>query len=131
MDLTSGASAAAKLQAFLTKALLAGMLLAMAISFVKGGLSNILPPYAGGGPSTVDQRKQHVCDISVLVMTPFFYAGFDTHTAAGSGGRPDWRSAGYQYGTWRQAVLYDLYLFLRHHHTWTDFIRARFGIGLS
>ena len=32
-----GASAAAKLQAFLTKALLAGMLLAMAISFVKGG----------------------------------------------------------------------------------------------
>ena len=75
-----GASAAAKLQAFLTKALLAGMLLAMAISFVKGGPSNILPSFTQvEGPSTVTSANNMFAGIiSVLVMTPFFYAGFDT-----------------------------------------------------
>ena len=75
-----GAKAAAKLQAFLTKALLAGMLLAMAISFVRGGPSNILPVFARAeGAATVTGASNMFAGIiSVLVMTPFFYAGFDT-----------------------------------------------------
>lgn len=75
-----GASAAAKLQAFLTKALLCGMLLAMVISFVKGGPSNILPVFTQvEGASTVTNASTMFAGIiSVLVMTPFFYAGFDT-----------------------------------------------------
>ena len=75
-----GASAAAKLQAFLTKALLAGMLLAMGISFIKGGPSNILPAFskATGPSSTTSANNMFAGIISVLVMTPFFYAGFDT-----------------------------------------------------
>lgn len=75
-----GASAAAKLQAFLTKALLAGMLLAMGISFVKGGPSNIMPFFAKAeGATTVTNASNMFAGIiSVLVMTPFFYAGFDT-----------------------------------------------------
>lgn len=75
-----GASSAAKLQAFLTKALLAGMLLAMVISFVKGGPSNIFPAFTqAAGPSTTTSANNMFAGIiSVLVMTPFFYAGFDT-----------------------------------------------------
>lgn len=75
-----GASAAAKLQAFLTKALLAGMLLAMGISFVKGGPGNILPAFQQvAGPTTnTSATTMFAGIISVLVMTPFFYAGFDT-----------------------------------------------------
>lgn len=75
-----GASAAAKLQAFLTKALLAGMLLAMGISFIKGGPSNILPSFAQvtGPSSTTSAKNMFAGIVSVLVMTPFFYAGFDT-----------------------------------------------------
>ena len=75
-----GASSAAKLQAFLTKALLGGMLLAMAISFVQGGPHNILPAFGqveGAGSST-SATNMFAGIVSVLVMTPFFYAGFDT-----------------------------------------------------
>lgn len=75
-----GASSAAKLQAFLTKALLGGMLLAMAISFVNGGPHNILPAFGqveGAGSST-SATNMFAGIVSVLVMTPFFYAGFDT-----------------------------------------------------
>ncbi len=75
-----GASAAAKLQAFLTKALLGGMLLAMGISFVKGGPSNILPTFTQVNGTTTMTKADNMFAgvISVLVMTPFFYAGFDT-----------------------------------------------------
>lgn len=75
-----GASAAAKLQGFLTKALLCGMLLAMVISFVKGGPSNILPVFSRveGSSSTTNASTMFAGIVSVLVMTPFFYAGFDT-----------------------------------------------------
>lgn len=75
-----GASSAAKLQAFLTKALLGGMLLAMVISFVKGGPSHILPAFTQvEGPGTSTSAGNMLAGvISVLVMTPFFYAGFDT-----------------------------------------------------
>lgn len=75
-----GASAAAKLQAFLTKALLGGMVLAMIISFVKGGPMNILPVFqrVEGPSSATNANTLFAGVISVLVMTPFFYAGFDT-----------------------------------------------------
>ena len=75
-----GASAAAKLQSFLTKALLAGMLLAMGISLVKGSPAHILPAFeAVEGPATkTGAGNMFAGVISVLVMTPFFYAGFDT-----------------------------------------------------
>lgn len=75
-----GASSAAKLQAFLTKALLAGMILAMGISFVKGGPNNIYPVFArvSGPASNTEAANFWGGIISVLVMTPFFYAGFDT-----------------------------------------------------
>lgn len=75
-----GASSAAKLQAFLTKALLAGMLLAMGISFFKGGPANILPSFQQVQSSTTQTAGTNMFAgiVSVLVMTPFFYAGFDT-----------------------------------------------------
>ena len=75
-----GASAAAKLQAFLTKALLGGMLLAMIVSFIKGSPKNILPTFEQvQGPLTETEASGMFPGIvSVLVMTPFFYAGFDT-----------------------------------------------------
>ena len=65
-----GASSAAKLQAFLTKALLGGMLLAMAISFVKGGPHNILPAFGqvdGAGTST-SATNMFAGIVSVLVL---------------------------------------------------------------
>lgn len=75
-----GASSAAKLQAFLTKALLGGMLLAMVISFIKGSPMNILPAFQQvQGPLTETKASGMLPAIlSVLVITPFFYAGFDT-----------------------------------------------------
>ena len=77
-----GAGAAAKLSSFLTKALLAGMVLAMGISLMTGSPENALPVFsqvenAAGGSST--EATSLVGGImAVLVMTPFFYAGFDT-----------------------------------------------------
>lgn len=75
-----GASAAASLQAFLTKALLGGMLLAMGISFFKGGPSNIYPLFTQvvGATTKTSASTMLAGMVSVLVMTPFFYAGFDT-----------------------------------------------------
>lgn len=56
------------------------MLLAMVISFVKGGPSNILPVFSRveGSSSTTNASTMFAGIVSVLVMTPFFYAGFDT-----------------------------------------------------
>lgn len=78
-----GAQSAAKLQAFLTKALLCGMLLAMGISIVTGSPENAMPVFsqvtgAGGGESTTSSTNLLAGIVSVLVLTPFFYAGFDT-----------------------------------------------------
>ena len=75
-----GASSAARLQAFLAKALLCGMLLAMGISFVKGGPSNILPIFSQVQGAMTRTRVADLWSgvLAVLVMTPFFYAGFDT-----------------------------------------------------
>ena len=77
-----GAGAAAKLSSFLTKALLAGMVLAMGISFATGSPENAMPVFsqvtdAAGGAST-EATSLLGGIVAVLVMTPFFYAGFDT-----------------------------------------------------
>ena len=78
-----GASSAAKLQAFLTKALLCGMLLAMGVSLFTGSPENAMPVFsqvtdaAGGEPAT-ESGNLLAGIVSVLVLTPFFYAGFDT-----------------------------------------------------
>lgn len=75
-----GASSAAKLQSFLTKALLCGMLLAMGVSLFRGGPRNALPLFArvrdAAGVTHAESLSAGI--LSVLVMTPFFYAGFDT-----------------------------------------------------
>ena len=78
-----GASSAAKLQAFLTKALLCGMLLAMGVSLFTGSPNNAMPVFsqvagAGGGKAATEGTSLFAGIVSVLVLTPFFYAGFDT-----------------------------------------------------
>ncbi len=78
-----GASSAAKLQSFLAKALLGGMILAMIVSFVTGSPSNALPAFSqvtpAGGVAPATKATSFMSGmIAVLVMTPFFYAGFDT-----------------------------------------------------
>ena len=81
-----GASSAAKLQAFLTKALLCGMLLAMGISIFTGSPANALADGqvfsqvsgAGGGVAATGADNIFGGILSVLLLTPFFYAGFDT-----------------------------------------------------
>lgn len=79
-----GAAATAKLQAFLTKALLIGMVLAMIIALFIGSPSNVLPVFqqvtdAPAGSGNFTSAGVFLAGImSVLVITPFFYAGFDT-----------------------------------------------------
>ena len=95
-----GAGAAAKLSSFLTKALLAGMILAMVISFMTGSPSNAMPVFsqvndaAGGNATTATSLLGGV--IAVLVMTPFFYAGFDTipQQAEEASDNIDWKKFG-------------------------------------
>lgn len=79
----AGAGAAAKLSSFLTKALLTGMVLAMIISFATGSFQNATPAFsqvtnAAGGVGDTKATSFLGGMIAVLVMTPFFYAGFDT-----------------------------------------------------
>ncbi len=95
-----GAGAAAKLSSFLTKALLAGMVLAMAISIATGSPSNALPVFsqvsdAAGGRSTGATSLLGGV-IAILVMTPFFYAGFDTipQQAEEASADLDWKKFG-------------------------------------
>lgn len=74
-----GAGAAAKLSSFLTKALLAGMILAMVISFFVGSPQNGMPLFsqatevASGDPTKATSFLGGI--IAVLVMTPFFMQG--------------------------------------------------------
>ena len=76
-----GAGAAAKLSSFLTKALLAGMVLAMVISFMTGSPDNAMPVFSqvadAAGGSATEATSLLGGIVAVLVMTPFFYAGFD------------------------------------------------------
>ena len=95
-----GAGAAAKLSSFLTKALLTGMILAMVISFATGSPSNGLPLFsqatevAGGEGTKATSFFGGI--IAVLVMTPFFYAGFDTipQQAEEASADLDWKKFG-------------------------------------
>ena len=69
-----GASSAAKLQAFLTKALLCGMLLAMGVSIFTGSPSNAMPVFsqvsgAGGGVAATESGNLLAGIVSVLVLT--------------------------------------------------------------
>ena len=95
-----GAGAAAKLSSFLTKALLTGMVLAMVISFMTGSPSNAMPVFsqvadAAGGTSTSATSLMGGI-VAVLVMTPFFYAGFDTipQQAEEASENIDWKKFG-------------------------------------
>lgn len=95
-----GAGAAAKLSSFLTKALLAGMILAMVISFATGSPSHAMPVFsqvtdtAGGNPTEATTLLGGI--VAVLVMTPFFYAGFDTipQQAEEASDNLDWKKFG-------------------------------------
>lgn len=95
-----GAGAAAKLSSFLTKALLAGMVLAMVVSFMTGSPQNALPVFSrvaeGAGGSSTEATSLLGGIVAVLVMTPFFYAGFDTipQQAEEASENIDWKKFG-------------------------------------
>lgn len=95
-----GAGAAAKLSSFLTKALLAGMILAMVISFMTGSPSHALPVFSqvtdAAGGSATEATSLLGGIVAVLVMTPFFYAGFDTipQQAEEASENLDWKKFG-------------------------------------
>lgn len=93
------AASVAKLQGFLTKALLLGMCLAMIISFIKGNPSNFLPVFSrveGPGAVSTGAGSLFTGVLSVLVITPFFYAGFDTipQQAEEASENLDWKKFG-------------------------------------
>ena len=96
-----GAKSAAKLQSFLTKCLLSGMIIAMIVSIATGSPSNALPvfsqvtPLDGVAPAT-KATTFFGGMIAVLVMTPFFYAGFDTipHQAEEASEGLNWKKFG-------------------------------------
>lgn len=77
-----GAGAAAKLSSFLTKALLAGMVLAMLVSLFTGSPDNAMPFFSQVSDTANGMTTEATSFVggvvAVLVMTPFFYAGFDT-----------------------------------------------------
>ena len=76
------------------------MILAMVISFMTGSPSNAMPVFsqvndaAGGNATTATSLLGGV--IAVLVMTPFFYAGFDTipQQAEEASDNIDWKKFG-------------------------------------
>jgi APA family basic amino acid/polyamine antiporter len=69
-----GAEQSAKLQSAMTKILLVGMFTAIGIAVFKGESSNLMPIFHAS-ESTPNFFHGF---LMVLVMTPFFYAGFDT-----------------------------------------------------
>ena len=116
-----GAGAAAKLSSFLTKALLAGMILAMVISFMTGSPSNAMPVFsqvndaAGGNATTATSLLGGVIAVLVILRR------LRHHSAAGGGGLRQHRleevrpHPGHRPSCLR-CVLSDLHLQLRHHH---------------
>lgn len=75
-----GPKAAAKAQSFLTKALLAGLLLAIISAFDKGSLANWQPLFLPVNESTAHTQATSLWTgiFALLTVTPFFYTGFDT-----------------------------------------------------
>ncbi|MDU5027863.1 MAG: APC family permease [Negativicoccus succinicivorans] len=70
----------ARLQTFLTRTLLFGMCVAMAVSFFKGSPQNFLPWFeVVTGPASATNGTNFWTGLAaVLVLTPFFYTGLDT-----------------------------------------------------
>jgi amino acid transporter len=99
-----GAKSAARLSSFLSKALLAGMVLAMVISLFKGSPENLLPTFAqvgaqasGSAAGVTTGATSFVGGVAaVLVMTPFFYTGFDAipQSAEEASEGLDWKKFG-------------------------------------
>jgi amino acid transporter len=99
-----GAKSAAKLSSFLSKALLVGMVLAMVVSLFVGSPSNLMPVFerigAGASGSAAGVTTGATSFIggvmAVLVMTPFFYTGFDTipQSAEEASEGLDWKKFG-------------------------------------
>jgi len=87
-----GAASAAKLQGFLTKVLLGGMGVTILLSFIKGSPANLTPVFTPTG----NANSLWLGVLPVLVMTPFFYAGFDTipQQAEEAAEGLDWRKFG-------------------------------------
>lgn len=75
-----GSKAAAKAQSFLTKALLAGLLLALLSAFDKGRLANWQPLFLAVNAATAQTQAASFGTgvLALLTVTPFFYTGFDT-----------------------------------------------------
>ncbi len=78
-----GTSSAVGLQALLTVLSLVGMLAVLSVAVVVGNPDNALPTFAhvtqaGGSMSTTQARDLLQGVASVVAVTPFFYAGFET-----------------------------------------------------
>ena len=75
-----GATAAAKTQAFLTKALLCGLLLAVISAVDSGSLSDWEPAFQQVAATNLQTKATSLAAgvLALLTVTPFFYTGFDT-----------------------------------------------------
>jgi APA family basic amino acid/polyamine antiporter len=69
-----GVEQAASLQSLMTKILLLAMVVIFAVSVIKGSPSNMTPIFQDTGSSSTF----FLGFLQVLVMTPFFYSGFET-----------------------------------------------------
>jgi len=87
-----GAKMAAALQSWMTRILLAGMFMAIVIALFVGSPSHLLPVF-----EATDTASGFLPGVlAVLVMTPFFYAGFETIPQAAEEAAQglDWRKFG-------------------------------------
>lgn len=75
-----GAAAAASTQAFLTKALLCGLLLAVVSAIDSGSLSDWEPVFRPVTTVNLQTKATSLAAgvLALLTVTPFFYTGFDT-----------------------------------------------------
>ncbi|OFK22163.1 APC family permease, partial [Olsenella sp. HMSC062G07] len=76
-----GSGSSARLSVSLAKVLLVGMALTMVVALATGSSSNAMPVFSqvsntAGGDTEATSLLGGI--LAVLVMTPFFYAGFDT-----------------------------------------------------
>ncbi len=102
------------------------MLLAMGVSLFTGSPDNAMPVFsqvtgAGGGKAATESTSLFAGIVSVLVLTPFFYAGFDTipQQAEEAAEGLNWNKFGKiislgPAGRWR--LLHGLHLLVHRHH---------------
>lgn len=69
-----GVEQAASLQSLMTKILLLGVAVVFIVSIIKGSPSNMMPVFHDTGSTSTF----FIGFLGVLVMTPFFYSGFET-----------------------------------------------------